>query len=115
MSNLPSLYSSVAVKGKTNRTSSAARAEELGLSCLGYLRAFRHLSTNLGERVPSNAGLQLRRAISIQPEGIKLFEKYAIAPSAARLCYVATGAPTISISGLRVDATSIIWFNVTTS
>jgi hypothetical protein len=62
MSNLPSLYSSVAVKGKTNRTSSAARAEELGLSCLGYLRAFRHLSTNLGERVPSNAGAKRRAA-----------------------------------------------------
>jgi hypothetical protein len=35
----------------------------------------------------ANDGLQLRRAISIQAEGKKLFEKHAIAPSAARLCY----------------------------
>jgi len=34
----------------------------------------------------SNAGLQLLRAISIQTEGKTLVEKYAIAPSAARLC-----------------------------
>ncbi len=34
----------------------------------------------------ANAGLQLRRAISIQAEGIKLLEKDAIAPSAAGLC-----------------------------
>ena len=33
-----------------------------------------------------NACLQLRRAISIQAEGTRLLEKYAIAPSAARLC-----------------------------
>ncbi|MBC8032497.1 MAG: hypothetical protein H7Z16_20605 [Pyrinomonadaceae bacterium] len=37
----------------------------------------------------SNDGLQLRRAISIQAEGKKLFEKHAIAPSAARLCWAA--------------------------
>jgi len=36
-----------------------------------------------------NAGLQLRRAISIQAEGIRLLEKHAIAPSAARLCCAA--------------------------
>jgi hypothetical protein len=34
-----------------------------------------------------NAALQLRRAISIQPEANRLLEKHAIAPSAARLCY----------------------------
>jgi hypothetical protein len=34
-----------------------------------------------------NAGLQLRRAISIQAERKKLLEKHATAPSAARLCY----------------------------
>jgi hypothetical protein len=34
-----------------------------------------------------NDGLQLRRAITIQAEGKKLFEKHAIAPSAARLCW----------------------------
>jgi hypothetical protein len=34
-----------------------------------------------------NAGLQLRRAISIQAEGERPFEKHAIAPSAARLCW----------------------------
>jgi hypothetical protein len=39
--------------------------------------------------VPPNASLQLRRAISIQAEEIRLLEKHAIAPSAARLCYVA--------------------------
>jgi hypothetical protein len=33
-----------------------------------------------------NAGLQLRRAISIQPRRIRPLEKDAIAPSAARLC-----------------------------
>ena len=36
-----------------------------------------------------NAGLQLRRAISIQAEGKKLLEKHAVAPSAAGLCYAA--------------------------
>ena len=36
-----------------------------------------------------NAGLQLRRAISIQAEGKKLLEKHAVAPSAARLCSTA--------------------------
>jgi hypothetical protein len=36
-----------------------------------------------------NAGLQLRRAISTQAEGTKLLEKHAVAPSAARLCYIA--------------------------
>jgi hypothetical protein len=35
----------------------------------------------------ANAGLQLRRAISIHAERIELLEKDAIAPSAARLCY----------------------------
>jgi hypothetical protein len=34
-----------------------------------------------------NAGLQLRRAITIQAERIRLLKKDAIAPSAARLCY----------------------------
>jgi len=38
--------------------------------------------------VPPNVGLQLRRAISIQAEGTKLLEKHAIAPSAARLCFM---------------------------
>jgi hypothetical protein len=36
-----------------------------------------------------NAGLQLRRAISMQAEGNTLLEKHAIAPSAARLCSAA--------------------------
>jgi hypothetical protein len=36
-----------------------------------------------------NAGLQLRRAISIQAEGKRLLEKHAIAPSAASLCWTA--------------------------
>ncbi len=35
------------------------------------------------------AGLQLRRAINIQAEGIRLLEKHATAPSAARLCSAA--------------------------
>jgi len=37
-----------------------------------------------------NAGLQLRRAISIQAEGKRLLEKQAIAPSAARLCWASS-------------------------
>ena len=41
-----------------------------------------------------NGGLQLRRAISIQAEGMKLLEKHAIAPSAARLCYLPTSRET---------------------
>jgi len=36
-----------------------------------------------------NVGLQLRRAISIHVELKKLLEKHAIAPSAARLCWMA--------------------------
>jgi hypothetical protein len=47
------------------------------------------ISGFLRERKTHNAGLQLRRAISIQAEGKKLLEKHAVAPSAARLCYVA--------------------------
>ena len=39
-------------------------------------------------RMRPNAGLQLRRAITIQAEGIRLLEKHAIAPSAARLCFM---------------------------
>jgi hypothetical protein len=35
-----------------------------------------------------NDGLQLRRAISIQAEGKELLEKHAIAPAAARLCFM---------------------------
>jgi hypothetical protein len=46
-----------------------------------------------------NAGLQLRRAISIQTEGTRLLEKHAIAPSAARLCSMA-GDHTQSVSDL---------------
>src|SRR5687767_14258223 len=38
-----------------------------------------------------NAGLQLRRAISIQAEGKRLLENHATAPSAARLCSSALG------------------------
>ena len=34
----------------------------------------------------ANDGLQLRRAISIQAEGMMLLEKHTVAPSAARLC-----------------------------
>jgi hypothetical protein len=43
-------------------------------------------------REAPNAGLQLRRAISIQAEGTRLLEKHAIAPSAARLCSAAAFA-----------------------
>jgi hypothetical protein len=50
--------------------------------------AFR-LSELYVSSVRINAGLQLRRAISIQAEGKRLLEKHAIAPSAARLCSVA--------------------------
>src|SRR6266508_1184258 len=41
--------------------------------------------TNTEYAKQPNAGLQLRRALSIQAEGIGLLEKHAIAPSAARL------------------------------
>jgi hypothetical protein len=37
---------------------------------------------------PSNDGLQLRRAIGIQAEGIRVLDENATAPSAARLCWV---------------------------
>ena len=37
-------------------------------------------------RLAQNAGLQLRRAITIQADGKRLLEKNAVAQSAARLC-----------------------------
>jgi hypothetical protein len=43
-----------------------------------------------------NAGLQLRRAISIQAGGKRLLENHAIAPSAARLCCVAPAMEHVS-------------------
>jgi hypothetical protein len=51
----------------------------------GIMRLFGH--TSRFSQQAANAGLQLRRAISIQAEGTKLLKKHAIAPSAARLCY----------------------------
>ena len=39
--------------------------------------------------MPNADGLQLRPAISIQAQGIRLLERHAIAPSAARLCWIA--------------------------
>ena len=39
-------------------------------------------------RLAPNASLQLRRAISVQAAWNKLLEKRAIAPSAARLCWM---------------------------
>jgi len=45
-----------------------------------------------------NAGLQLRRAISIQAEGKKLLKKHAVAPSTARLCYTAPHCSGFSIA-----------------
>jgi hypothetical protein len=47
---------------------------------------------------PSNAGLQLRRAITIQAERKTLVEKHAIAPSAARPCYAAAPRKTFNVS-----------------
>ena len=47
------------------------------------------LFSHVGKKTESNDGLQLRRAISIQAQEKKLVGKHAIAPSAARLCYVA--------------------------
>lgn len=41
-----------------------------------------------GTQIAYNDGLQLRRAISIQAGGKRLLEKHAIAPSAARLCFM---------------------------
>jgi len=48
-----------------------------------------HPSYILHIKKRANAGLQLRRAISIQAEGKRLLEKHAIAPSAPRLCSTA--------------------------
>jgi hypothetical protein len=60
---------------------------------------------------PPNAGLQLRRAISIQAEGKKLLEKHAIAPSAARLCWASLGAiGTIGYALWQTTNTSPIFF-----
>ena len=42
---------------------------------------------------PPNAGLQLRRAISIRAEVKRLLENHAVAPSAARLCSAAELEP----------------------
>src|SRR5258705_11660766 len=53
----------------------------------------------------SNAGLQLRRAISIQSKGTRPPEKNAIAPSAARLCWAALDHESSS-SFLQVDRSS---------
>jgi hypothetical protein len=41
-------------------------------------------------RLP-NDGLQVRRAIGIPAEGIRLLEKNAIAPSTPRLCWMSPG------------------------
>jgi hypothetical protein len=38
-----------------------------------------------------NAGLQLQRVNSIQPNETNLLEKHAVVPSAAKLCYAARG------------------------
>src|SRR6185503_3735386 len=46
------------------------------------------LSNSPRAKEAGNDRLQLRRAISIQAEGKKLLEKHAIAPSAARLCWM---------------------------
>ena len=53
----------------------------------------------------SNAGLQLRRAITIQAEGKKLLEKHAIAPSAARLCWAAWWIKTTALVSSSSEAT----------
>ena len=63
------------------------RFEQLCL--VAFSVAVSSLTKNLGARWP-NAGLQLRRAISIQAEGIRLLESHATAPSAARLCSAAS-------------------------
>jgi hypothetical protein len=56
----------------------------------------------LSNTKPPNAGLQLRRAISIRAERKKLLEKHAIAPSAARLCYAAA-TPGLSSAVISVS------------
>ncbi|SRR6266508_4247348 len=52
-----------------------------------------------------NAGLQLRRAITVQAEGKKLLENHAIAPSAARHCWIAPGKKSL---GLRPSIATYI-------
>ena len=66
-------------------------------------------------RKPPNAGLQLRRAISIQAEGTKLFEKHAIAPSAARLCYAAALPLTVIRAIARRLDFSTVFFLIATN
>jgi len=56
------------------------------LDCHTILRAVGS-SISLRVKKAHNDGLQRRRAGSIQAEGIRLLEKHAIAPSAARLCW----------------------------
>jgi len=54
---------------------------------LGHCSFIFNIFTAIDEK-QSNGGLQLRRAISIQAEGARPLEKDAIAPSAARLCWM---------------------------
>jgi hypothetical protein len=55
----------------------------------GSVLRMREMRKKIDSSRLANDGLQLRRAITIQAEGMRLLEKHAIAPSAARLCYMA--------------------------
>jgi hypothetical protein len=68
---------------------SACGDDEVKNPLARLLFRFLHFYVSGDTRKQSNAGLQLRRAISIQAEGTRLLEKHAIAPSAARLCWTA--------------------------
>jgi hypothetical protein len=46
---------------------------------------------------PSNVALRLRREISIQAEGTRLFVNQAIAPLVASACYAAAGCPGLKL------------------
>lgn len=50
-----------------------------------------------------NDGLQLRSAISIPAEGQRLREKHAIAPAAARLCWVAFESQALDFITMRIE------------
>jgi len=70
------------MRRKQHEEANGRNAKELSIEMFDEVH---HL--NIEKRY--NDGLQLRRAISIQPEGKSLLEKHAIAPSAARLCSAA--------------------------
>jgi hypothetical protein len=83
-------------KLRTNQGAKRCRVSR-SRSCVPKIQFGKHLQPPNPTQQP-NDGLQLRRAISIHAEGKKLLEKYAVAPSAARLCSIAPLASGFLIS-----------------